>query len=61
MFHFGEFLKTWRLRSNSVTRQDTFERTKIGGKYQNWKKLKWDFLSDFQTLLHLQTTKKDFY
>ena len=34
MVHFGEFLKTWSLRSNSVTRQVSFNRTKIGGKYQ---------------------------
>ena len=32
----GEFLKTWSVRSNSVTRQVTFNRTKIGGKCQNW-------------------------
>ena len=32
---FGEFLKTWSLRSNSVTRQVSFNRTKIGGKCQN--------------------------
>ena len=36
--HFGEFLKTWSLQSNSVTRQISFNRTKIGGKCQNWKK-----------------------
>ena len=35
MVHFGDFLKTWRLRSNSVTRQVNFNRTKIGGKCQN--------------------------
>ena len=35
--HFGEFLKTWSLRSNSVTRQVTFNRTKIDGKCQNKK------------------------
>ena len=34
---FGEFLKTWSLRSNSVTRQVSFNRTKIGGKCQNTK------------------------
>ena len=28
-YQFGEFLKTWSLRSNSVTRQITFNRTKI--------------------------------
>ena len=37
MVNFGEFLKTWSLRSNSVTRQVSFNRSKIGGKYQNWK------------------------
>ena len=37
MVHFGEFLKTWSLRSNSVTRQVNFNRSKIGGKCQNWK------------------------
>ena len=34
MVHFGEFLKTWSLRSNSVTRLVSFNRTKIGGKCQ---------------------------
>ena len=33
--HFGEFLKIWSLRSNSVTRQVSFDKTKIGGKCQN--------------------------
>ena len=37
MFQFGEFLKTWSLRSNSVTRPVSFNRTKIGGKCQNVK------------------------
>ena len=37
MVCFGEFLKTWSLRSNSVTRQVSFNRTKIGGKWQNSK------------------------
>ena len=32
-----EFLRTWSLRSNSVTRQVIFNRTKIGGKCQNSK------------------------
>ena len=32
---FGEFLKTWNLRSNSVTRQVTFNRPKIGEKCHN--------------------------
>ena len=35
MVHFDEFLKTWSLRSKSVTRQVCFNRTKIGGKCQN--------------------------
>ena len=37
MVHFGEFLKTWSLRSNRVSRQVSFNRSKIGGKCQNWK------------------------
>ena len=49
MVHFGEVLKTWSLRSNSVTRQVSFNRTKIG---ENAKiqKLKCDILSNFQTM-----------
>ena len=35
MVDFGEFLKTWSLRSNSVTREVNFNRTKIGGTYRN--------------------------
>ena len=35
MVHFGEFLKTWSLRSKSVTRQVSYNRTKIGEKCQN--------------------------
>ena len=34
MVNFGEFLKTWSLQSNNVTRQVTFNRTKINGKFQ---------------------------
>ena len=37
MVNFGEFLKIWSLRSNSVTRQVSFYRTKSGGKCQNTK------------------------
>ena len=37
MVYFGEFLKTWSLRSNSVTRQVSLKKTKIGEKCQNWK------------------------
>ena len=37
MVHFGEFLKTGSLRSNSVTRKVNFIWTKIVGKCQNTK------------------------
>ena len=37
MVHFGEFLKTWNLRSNRVTRLVSFNWTKFGGKCLNWK------------------------
>ena len=50
MVHFCEFLKTWSLRSNSVTRQVNF---KIGQKLvENDKiqKFKCDILSNFQTM-----------
>ena len=51
MVHFGEFLKTWSLRSNSVTRQVTFKRTKNWWKIpkENTKieKIKCDILSNF--------------
>ena len=49
MVHFGQFLKTWSLQSNSVTRQFNFNRTKIGGKCPN-SKFKCDILSNFQTM-----------
>ena len=49
MVHFGEFLKTWSWRSNSVTRQVTFNMTKIGGKCQN-QSFKCEILSNFQTM-----------
>ena len=45
MAHFGEFLKAWILRANSVTRQANWKGQK--GKRQNWK---WDILVNFQTL-----------
>ena len=32
---FYDFLKTWNLRSNSVTRKVSFNKTKSGGKCQN--------------------------
>ena len=34
---FGDVLKNWSLRSNSVTRQVNFKLEKIGEKCQNWK------------------------
>ena len=37
MVNLGDLLKTWSLRSNSVTRQVKFNRTKIGEKCQNSK------------------------
>ena len=37
MVYFGDFLKTWSLRSNSVTRKANFNGTKIGEKCQKWK------------------------
>ena len=46
MVHFGEFLKTRSLWSNSVPRQVSFKNsTNIGGKCLNSK-----FLSNFQTM-----------
>ena len=47
MVNFGNFLKTWSLRSNSVTRQITF---KMHKKIAQVEKLKCDILRDFQTL-----------
>ena len=35
MVHFDEFLKTWSLWSNRITRHVSFNSTKIGGKCQN--------------------------
>ena len=43
-------LLAWSLRSNSVTRQVTYNRPKIGGKCQNSNIQKCNILSDFQTL-----------
>ena len=37
MVQLGEFLKNWSFRSNSVTRQVSFNRTNIDGKCQNAK------------------------
>ena len=47
--NFANFLKTWNLRSNSVTRQVTFNRTKIV-KNAKTEKFKYDILRNFLTL-----------
>ena len=46
---FGEFLKNWSLRSNSVTRQVNFINTRIV-EIAKIQKFKWDILSNFQTM-----------
>ena len=46
---YGKFLKTWNWRSNSVTRQVNFNFNWLVGNTKI-KKLKWDILSEFQTL-----------
>ena len=51
--HFGEFLTIWSLRSNSVTRQATFKKTKIGRKRQNWK-IKMRHFGWFSNTVHHQ-------
>ena len=50
MVHFGEFLKTWSLRSNSVTRQVSFKKDKNWWKMPKFKNSKCDILSNFQTM-----------
>ena len=47
MVNFGKFLKTWSLRSNSVTRQVSFNRTKIGGNCQNSNGTFWVIFKQF--------------
>ena len=56
MVHFDEFLKTWSFWPNSVTRQASFNMTKIG---ENAKiqKFKCDILSTFQTLYKIRNYK----
>ena len=49
MIHFDEFLRIWRFRLNSVTRQLNFITTKVGWKCQNWK-TQMRLFGDFQTL-----------
>ena len=46
MVHFGEFLKSWNLLSNSVTRFVNFKRSTFGEKCQ--KKIKCDILGPFR-------------
>ena len=50
MVYFGEFLKTWSLRSNSVTRQVNFKKGQKLVENAKIEKLKCDILGDFQTL-----------
>ena len=59
--HFGEFLKTWSLRSNSVTRQVSFNRTKIGGKCQNAKNSNATFWVIFKQCEHVILQNKEFF
>ena len=54
-FILASFWKTWSLRSNSVTRQVTFNRTKIGGKCQNVKNSNKTFWIIFK---HCKCSKK---
>ena len=49
MTNFDEFLKTLILRSNSVTRQVTFNKQKLV-KNAKIQKFKCDILSNFQTM-----------
>ena len=60
MVHFGEVLRTWSLRSNSVTRQVSFNRTKIGGKYKNYKNSN-ATLSHFQTMCNRVSSDPKFF
>ena len=50
MVYFGEFLKTWNLRSNSVTRQVSFLKGQKLVENAKIKKFKCDILSKFQTM-----------
>ena len=49
MINFGDFLNTWNLGSNIVTRMVNLNKTKLE---ENAKieKLNWDILGDFQTM-----------
>ena len=53
MIYFGEFLKTWSLRSSNVTGQVTLIWTKIG-ENALIEKFKCDILDDFQTLCYIK-------
>ena len=58
---FGEFVKNWSLRSNSVTRQVNFNWEKIGGKYQNSKiqmRQFWLFSKTFGPKIQISTWEK---
>ena len=60
MVHFGEFLKTWSLRSNSVTRQVNFNTTKISGKCKNSNATFWVIFKQCALAESLKTKKFTF-
>ena len=57
IINFGEFLKTWSLRSNSITRQVSFNRTKIGGKCQNSNATFWVIFKQCDAALYVYEFK----
>ena len=59
MVHFGEFLKTWSLRSNSVTRQVSFNRRKIGGKWKIQMRHFWWFWNNVWRAARTQTPREN--
>ena len=58
MVNFGDFLKTWSLRSNSVTRQISFNRTKIWWKMPKIKNQMRHFLVIFKHCDSVWKSKK---
>ena len=58
MVHFGEFLKTWSLLSNRVTRQVSFNRTKIGEKCQ-YSKIQMRHFEQFSNTVPSETVHED--
>ena len=55
---FGQFLKTWSLRSNSVNIQVTFNSTKIDGKCQNSNATFWVIFKQCALLLNCSFESK---